>query len=85
MRYLAIDLGARRTGLATGDDETGIVSPGAVITTASATERLRQIGVAVRDEQPDALVLGLPLNMDGTAGPAAKLCLLYTSPSPRDS
>ena len=73
MRYLAIDLGARRTGLATGDDETGIVSPGAVITTTSATERLRQIGVAVRNEQPDALVLGLPLNMDGTAGPAAKL------------
>ncbi|MEE9404464.1 MAG: Holliday junction resolvase RuvX [Algisphaera sp.] len=72
MRFLAIDLGAKRTGLATGDDETGIVSPGDVIVTASDTERLRQIGVAIESEQPDALVLGLPLNMDGSAGPAAK-------------
>ena len=27
MRYLAIDLGGKRTGLAVGDDETGVVTP----------------------------------------------------------
>lgn len=72
MRYLAIDLGDKRTGLAVGDDVTRIVSPLEVITTASSDERLRRIGLAVDEHGPDALVVGLPLNMDGTEGPAAK-------------
>ena len=31
MRYLAIDLGERRTGLAVGDDQTGVVTPLSVL------------------------------------------------------
>ena len=71
MRYLAIDLGARRTGLAVGDDVTGMAWPLEVIQTASPEELLRRIGQAVESHGTDALVLGLPLNMDGTEGPAA--------------
>ena len=71
MRYLAIDVGTRRTGLAVGDDGSGIVSPLNVIETKSVVERDRQLALAVRDEGPDALVVGLPLNMDGSEGPAA--------------
>ncbi|MEM6854291.1 MAG: Holliday junction resolvase RuvX [Planctomycetota bacterium] len=71
MRFLSIDLGGKRTGLATGDDETGIVSPLDVIVTGNADERLRQLGKFIEAEQPDALVLGMPFNMDGTLGPAA--------------
>ncbi|MEX0775496.1 MAG: Holliday junction resolvase RuvX [Phycisphaeraceae bacterium] len=72
MRYLAIDLGDKRTGLAVGDDVTGIASPLAVIATANAGERLRQLARIIDEQGPDALVLGLPVNMDGTHGPAAK-------------
>ncbi|MEM7624346.1 MAG: Holliday junction resolvase RuvX [Planctomycetota bacterium] len=71
MRYLAIDLGDKRTGLAVGDDESGIVSPVDVIVTSSADERLRQLGLFIAEHEPDALVLGVPFNMDGSAGPAA--------------
>lgn len=71
MRYLAIDPGKKRTGLAVGDDDTGVVNPLAVIQASSQEERLRQIGQAVDEYKPDALVVGLPLNMDGTEGPAA--------------
>lgn len=71
MRYLSIDLGGKRTGLAVGDDETGIVSPLDVIVTANPDERLRQIGRFIEEQQPDALILGMPFNMDGTLGPAA--------------
>jgi putative Holliday junction resolvase len=35
-------------------------------------ELLQAIERAVREHAPDALVMGLPLNMDGTEGPAAK-------------
>ena len=72
MRYLAIDPGDKRTGLAVGDDLTHIVTPVEVIVTRNADERLRRIEKAIDQHGPDALILGLPLNMDGTTGPAAK-------------
>lgn len=72
MRYLAIDLGQKRTGLAIGDDVTALVSPLTVIEDASEPGIVEQVLVQVADQAPDALVLGLPLNMDGTEGNAAK-------------
>lgn len=72
MRYLAIDLGDKRTGLAVGGDATGVVTPVGVITAANPSERMRQIALAIAEHGPDELVIGLPLNMDGTEGPAAK-------------
>ena len=72
MRYLAIDPGQKRTGLAVGSDVTGIAHPLRVIQTASADERMRQIGLAIGEHGADALVLGLPRNMDGSEGPAAR-------------
>jgi putative Holliday junction resolvase len=73
MRYLCLDLGDKRTGVATGDDETGVVSPAGILE-APAGERLMAAALeAVGTHGPDAIVLGLPLNMDGTEGPRAKL------------
>ncbi len=78
MRFLGIDLGDKRTGLAVGDDETGLASPLRVIEhplTAGQSlhpalgERLTH---AVKEAVADGLVIGLPLNMDGTEGPHAK-------------
>lgn len=69
MRYLAIDLGEKRTGLAVGDDGTGIASPVGVINTTGQDERIRQLGLAIEEHGPDALVLGVPLNMDGSDSP----------------
>ncbi|MEM9084232.1 MAG: Holliday junction resolvase RuvX [Planctomycetota bacterium] len=75
MRYLAVDLGDARTGLATGDDETRLAGPAGLITVPrKATEELlRQLVKAIRDHQAEVVVLGLPLNMDGTEGPRVKL------------
>jgi putative Holliday junction resolvase len=72
MRYLAIDLGEKRTGLAAGSDVTGIVSPVGVITATTDSERMRGIAEAIAEHGADELVLGLPLNMDGSEGDAAK-------------
>lgn len=71
MRYLAIDLGDKRTGIAAGDDITGIITPLEVITVAPtllADEMLK----AIASHKPDAIVLGVPLNMDGSEGTPAK-------------
>ena len=72
MRYLAIDLGERRTGIAAGDDVTRIVSPLEVIE-ARDEALIAALLKVVEQHKPDALVLGMPLNMhDGSEGPAAK-------------
>ena len=71
MHYLAIDLGDRRTGLATGDDDTGLVTPLVVLEVPAGAPLLDAIRRAVDEHGPDAIVLGLPLNMDGTEGERA--------------
>lgn len=71
MRYLAIDYGEKRTGIAIGDDETGHVAPVTTIISGDSTQRLRELEKLIDTYGPDALIVGLPLNMDGSTGPAA--------------
>jgi len=70
MRYLAIDLGDKRTGLAICDAEEVIASPLCLI--EDQTSLITRIKKIIDDEQVGGLVVGLPLNMDDTEGPKAK-------------
>jgi len=70
MRILAIDLGGKRTGLAICDENHTIVSPLTVLPTNGAM--IDEIVRVVKDNQVGEIVVGLPLNMDGTEGVAAK-------------
>ncbi len=72
MRYLAIDPGGKRTGLAVGDDLTGQAGPVGMIETSDPATLLSKIKNAIDEHGPDQLVIGIPLNMDGTIGPGAK-------------
>ncbi len=70
MRYLAIDYGLKRTGLAVCDADETLASPLVVLTgQGGLIEKIRQ---AAADQAVDAIVFGLPLNMDGTEGDQAK-------------
>lgn len=68
MRYLAVDLGDRRTGLAIGDDELKMAQPVCVLEVSMGPRLIDEILTSLRDQDAQALVIGLPLNMDGTAG-----------------
>lgn len=79
MRYLAIDLGDKRTGLALGDRETGLISPLEVLECAISADEgrllLTRLHAAITTHLgtgKGTLVIGLPLNMDGSEGPQAK-------------
>ncbi|MBL8764448.1 MAG: Holliday junction resolvase RuvX [Phycisphaerae bacterium] len=76
MRYLAVDLGDARTGLALGDDATRIVSPRGVleipIARAAGNALLDAVRRAFVESGAGGIVMGLPLNMDGSEGPRAK-------------
>ena len=75
MRYLAIDYGSKRTGLAICDPAETIASPLTVI--HGQKELLRRISDIVETENVEAIVLGLPLNMDGSTGPQAELVFKF--------
>jgi putative holliday junction resolvase len=70
MRYLSIDYGNKITGLAICDQTETIVSPLMAIPTSNVL--IGKIIEVVKTENVEALVLGLPLNMDDSVGPQAK-------------
>lgn len=71
MRYIGIDLGTRRIGLAFGD-ELGVATPLPALTLADPAERRAGLLKIIRERRADEIVLGHPLNMDDTEGPKAK-------------
>ena len=64
MRFLCIDLGDKRTGLAVCDGDETIASPVGII--EGGGNLYNEITRAVEQYQAQALVFGLPLNMDGS-------------------
>ena len=70
MRYLSIDYGNKITGLAICDQTETFVSPLMAIPTSDTL--IGKIIEVVKAENVEALVLGLPLNMDDSVGPQAK-------------
>lgn len=70
MRYLAIDHGLKRIGLATCDSDETICSPLHVIDNPATA--IGEIVDVIKSYMIEAVVIGLPLNMDGTEGDQAK-------------
>jgi putative Holliday junction resolvase len=71
MRFIGIDYGTRRLGLAYGD-ELGVATPLAAQVDADAAARWAGMVAMVKARRATDLVLGYPLNMDGTTGFKAK-------------
>jgi putative Holliday junction resolvase len=71
MRTLAVDLGSRRIGLAISDESARLATPLEVLEVNSREESLRLVADRARRHDAQRLVVGLPLNMDDTIGPAA--------------
>jgi putative Holliday junction resolvase len=71
MRYIGIDLGTRRIGLAFGD-ELGVATPLPALTQADEGQRRAGLLKVIRERRADEIVIGHPLNMDDSAGPKAK-------------
>jgi putative Holliday junction resolvase len=67
VRCLAIDYGARRWGLAYGD-ELGVATPLPALVDSDPVKRWRALCALARERRATDLVLGHPLNMDDTAG-----------------
>jgi len=70
---MAVDHGTRRIGIAVGNTADRIASPVKVVAAEPASAAIEQIKSLMADYQVDGLVVGWPLNMDGTEGPQGEL------------
>jgi putative Holliday junction resolvase len=68
VRYLALDVGDRRIGLAVGDDAHGLSRPLRTLVRRSVVKDLAEIERVAREEAVDALLIGLPLTLSGDEG-----------------
>ena len=71
-KILAVDWGRAKLGLAVSDD-LGITARGlSSLSRVSESKDIDAIGAYIRDLRIEAVVVGLPKNMDGTLGPSAE-------------
>lgn len=76
MRALGIDPGSKRIGLAVSDRSGTVASPLTVLQRSrSRRHDDAEIARIVREEEVEVVVVGLPLNMDGSEGAAAKAAI----------
>lgn len=70
-RILALDYGSKNIGLATSDELGVAVRPLPSIPNRSRLDLLRRLRATVKELAIEALVVGLPLHMNGSSGEAA--------------
>lgn len=76
MRALGLDLGSKRIGVALSDSGGTLATPYEVVIRSGDQARdHRRILVLAAEAEVEAIVVGLPLSLDGSVGPAAKRAL----------
>ena len=71
-RLLGLDLGTKTIGMALSDVSRSVATPYYTIRRSKFTADARAIAAAIADNGVGALVIGLPLNLDGSEGPRAQ-------------
>jgi putative holliday junction resolvase len=69
---IAIDFGKRRIGLAIAESADSVAYPVGTITRISLNKDLEQLRSWISSRAASQLVVGLPLNMDGSEGSSAQ-------------
>ena len=72
MKVLALDYGPARTGVAVSDPTGTLARPVGVVERASSEAGLARLLELVRTEEPDRIVVGLPLTLRGEHGEQAR-------------
>lgn len=73
MRILAVDLGTKRTGFAISDPQEKMALALPTLHDVEPTD----VAELVDTQGAEHVIVGLPLNMDGTEGPSARRCLEF--------
>jgi putative Holliday junction resolvase len=72
VKVLALDYGPARTGVAVSDPTGTLARPVGVVERAASKDGLARLVELVRAEEPDRIVVGLPLTLRGEHGAQAR-------------
>ena len=72
MKVVAVDYGSARTGVAVSDPTGTIARPLGVVEGAGRDAGLRRLVELIREEEPERVVVGLPLTLRGEHGAQAR-------------
>lgn len=75
--WMGLDLGEATIGVAVSDTTRLIASPLQLIRKTKFTDDARVVFTLMDHRKVSALVIGLPVNMDGTEGPRAQSCRAF--------
>ena len=65
IRYLAFDFGLKKIGVAVGDSLLKHARPLSTLKSETRQQRFEQVEELLKEWQPDQVVVGLPLTLDG--------------------
>src|ERR1700692_2694998 len=68
-RLLGLDLGAKTIGVAISEPGLTVASPIDTIRRIKFTEDVKQLARLIQGREVGGIIVGLPINMDGTQGP----------------
>ncbi|MDP3770522.1 MAG: Holliday junction resolvase RuvX [bacterium] len=77
MRYIGIDYGSKRIGIAVSDDQGTIAFPKTTILNRGMRPVLIELRFLVEKEHIEYIVVGLPLSTDGTETKQTKIVRLF--------
>ena len=72
VRFLGIDIGEKRVGVAEGDSQVGFAVPHSTLRRTSDRQLIAEIKALAIESGTDVLVVGEPRRLDGSVGPAAE-------------
>ena len=68
-RLIGLDLGEKTIGVAISDPDLKVASPIGTIRRIKFTEDVKQLAKLISGREVGGIIIGLPVNMDGTQGP----------------
>ena len=77
-KIMALDIGTKRIGIALSDYLRVIATPHSTISRIPEKEAIANIVKIANENRVKAIIIGVPINMDGTQGKQAKDCIDFS-------
>jgi putative Holliday junction resolvase len=72
VRFIGLDLGSKRIGVSICDERQSIATPFKTINKTNTNELIDQLNVIIEENNIGGIIVGNPLNMDGSLGRSAQ-------------
>jgi putative Holliday junction resolvase len=72
VRFIGLDLGSKRIGVSICDERQSIATPFKTINKTNTNELIDQLKVIIEENNIGGIIVGNPLNMDGSLGRSAQ-------------